>query len=109
MTEEIKEILNKLLEYFKESNINDFGYEKDKLISYEEAQILLNYITNLQKENKDLKESNHNWQRKLSDYKQRNEKAVELLEEYKYTEVDDYVKVIEFYKKIKKVLQGDDE
>jgi hypothetical protein len=56
MTEEIKEILNKLLEYFKESNINDFGYEKDKLISYEEAQILLNYITNLQKENEKLKE-----------------------------------------------------
>ena len=50
-----KEILNKLLKYFKESNINDFGYEQDKLISYEEAQILLDYITNLQEENKNLK------------------------------------------------------
>ncbi len=99
MTEEIKEILNKLLEYFKESNINDFGYEKDKLISYEEAQILLNYITNLQKENEKLKElrdkyeEEHNnafklWKAnmekippfdKFLDYKQRNEKAIELL------------------------------
>ena len=49
MEDETK-ILNKLLEYFKESNINDFGYEKDKLISYEEAQILLDYITNLQED-----------------------------------------------------------
>ena len=30
-----------LLEYFKKSNKNQFGYEQDKLISYEEAQIIL--------------------------------------------------------------------
>ena len=54
MNKEIKEILDKLLKYFKESNINDFGYEQDKLISYEEAQILLDYITNLQRENERL-------------------------------------------------------
>jgi FtsZ-binding cell division protein ZapB len=81
----------------------------DYILHSDKAKALLNYITNLQKENEDLKESNHNWQRKLSNYKQRNEKSIELLEEYKYTEVDDYVKVIEFYKKIKKVLQGGDE
>ena len=55
MNNEIKEILDRLLKYFKESNINDFGYEQDKLISYEEAQILLDYITNLQEENENLK------------------------------------------------------
>lgn len=48
MNKEKKEILNKLLEYFKESNINDFGYEKDKLISYKEAQILLDCISELE-------------------------------------------------------------
>ena len=48
MSEEIKEILDRLLKYLKESNINNFGYEQDKLISYKEAQILLDYITNLQ-------------------------------------------------------------
>ena len=105
MTEEIKEMLWKIK---RQNTYDDIGYFKTPL-SNDDADKLLNYITNLQKENKDLKESNHNWQRKLSDYKQRNEKVVELLEEYKYTEVDDYVKVIEFYKKIKKVLQGGDE
>jgi hypothetical protein len=83
MNNSIKEILNKLLEYFKESNINDFGYEKDKLISYEEAQILLNYIANLQKENQNLKnqldfigEQNKHidkLEKMIKDYKQRNE------------------------------------
>lgn len=44
-----EEIFEELLEYFKRSNKNQFGYEQDKLISYEEAQIILNKF-NKQKE-----------------------------------------------------------
>jgi hypothetical protein len=49
------EILNDLLRYLKESNKNSFGYENDKLISYKEAQILLDYIKKLKKEIKEIK------------------------------------------------------
>lgn len=44
MTEEIKEILD----YLKRSDKNKFGFEQGKLIDYEETQLLLDYITNLQ-------------------------------------------------------------
>lgn len=83
MNKEIKEILD----YFKRSNKNRFGFEQDKLISYEEAQILLDYITNLQEENETLKA-------KLDigktcgfctyyKYKQRIDKAIEYIETHK--------------------------
>ena len=48
MTDEIKNILD----YLKRSDKNKFGFEQGKLIDYEEAQLLLDYITNLQQENK---------------------------------------------------------
>ena len=72
MNNNIKEILDKLLKYFKESNKNDFGYEKDKLISYEEAQILLDYITNLQ-------ESEAYYYGYYKDYKSRIDKTIEYI------------------------------
>lgn len=46
MSEDIKEIL----EYYKRSNKNKFGYEQDKIITYKEAHLLLDYITNSQEE-----------------------------------------------------------
>lgn len=70
--ENIKEILDKLLKYFKESNVNDFGYEQDKLISYEEAQVLLDCITNLQ-------ESEAYYYGQYKDYKSRCEKLREYI------------------------------
>ena len=125
MKDETKEILDKLLEYFKESNINDFGYEKDKLISYEEAQILLDYITNLQEENERLRknqkltpEQRNHLHLELDEicdiYKSRIDKAVKLLNnddiivklqefENKYT--------VNFYDKKKEllnILEGSD-
>ena len=54
MKDEIKEIL----EYYKRTNKNHFGYEQDKIITYKEAQILLDYITNLQEENERLEKIN---------------------------------------------------
>lgn len=149
MTEEMKEILDKLNKYddYKYRNNNGIGYKE---IEAWEIELLLNYITNLQKENnqhisdiqvlmnkkenlerltkklqkenekikqinEELKQSKllniefQDMEQRLANYKSRNEKAFELLEKYKYTEVDDYAKVIEFYKKIKKTLQGGDE
>ena len=44
MKDEIKEILD----YYKRTNKNHFGYEQDKIITYKEAHLLLDYITNLQ-------------------------------------------------------------
>ena len=92
MKDEIKEILDKLLEYFKESNINDFGYEKDKLISYEEAQILLDYITNLQEkvnqyENPDDLTLFYMWldvkaKDKMKQLQEENERLKELCDKY---------------------------
>lgn len=91
MKDETKEILNKLLEYFKVSNINDFGYEKDKLISYEEAQILLDYITNLQEEVNKLTAESTEWESKYYEADndrhklfEQKEKAIEYINENKH-------------------------
>lgn len=61
MTEEIKEILD----YLKRSDKNKFGFEQGKLIDYEETQLLLDYITNLQQENEKLK---YNVRGQVNDY-----------------------------------------
>lgn len=93
MTEEIKEILESL------NKIAKTEYYPEDLLTYKECEILLNYITNLQKENEKLKEENKrifsrvnddellisnamNYA-ELQDYKQRNEKAIEYIEERK--------------------------
>ena len=107
MKDETKEILNKLLEYFKESNINDFGYEEDKLISYEEAQILLDCINNLQEEKKDFKETN-DYCFELKVYKSRNEKAIEYIKENSAFMNDDEWEVFN-KKELLNILNGGDD
>lgn len=65
MTEEIKillDILNKVKDYDDKRYFISCG-ENDYLLANDEIKALLNYITNLQKENED--------------YKSRNEKAIE--------------------------------
>ena len=52
MKDEIKEILDYLKD--KDDYIEDYGYEY-KRISLEDTKVLLDYITNLQKENEKLK------------------------------------------------------
>ena len=125
MKDETKEILNKLLEYFKESNINGFGYEQDKLISYEEAKILLDCITNLQKENQKLKQPQifidtmdmeerygqelyeDYLKEQLEDYKSRNEKANWWLKEMLKQAKSDETKAI-INGTLELLLQGED-
>lgn len=80
MSDEKNEILNKLLEYFKESNINNFGYEQDKLISYEEAQILLERITILQNGFKSTVEELCEITEKYEKLQKENERLKEIVE-----------------------------
>ena len=44
------------IEYLKESCKNQFGFEQDKIITYNEAQEIVKYLENLKQENKHLKE-----------------------------------------------------
>lgn len=92
MTEEIKEILDRL-------DFNEWEVDLYKVpITWSELYDIRNYITNLQKENENLKEENKrifsrvnddellisnamNYA-ELQDYKQRNEKAVEYIGKY---------------------------
>ena len=85
MNNDKKEILDELLKYFKESNINGFGYEQDKLISYEEAQIILDYITNLQEENKNRISESLSYdlvKAKIKDLEYKIDKAIEYIKEH---------------------------
>ena len=91
MTEEIREVL----EYYKKDTKDkwewlksiNFQYGDKKYIQrVKNHKLLLNYITNLQKENENLKSvmfigRNYNEVLKSEqDYKQRNERAIERLE-----------------------------
>lgn len=101
MTEEIKElldILNKVKDYDDKRYFISCG-ENDYLLTNDEIKCLLNYITNLQKENEELKElcdkyeEEHSkafklWTMKMEEmpdyeekikYKSRNEKASDFI------------------------------
>lgn len=110
MTEEIK----KILEYLKNNTfIPDETKRKYKILHRDEVNKLLNYITNLQKENVDLKklcdkyEEEHKttfgtWKTVIV----RNEKAVEYIEERK--NLSWYADGVFVYELLN-ILQGDDE
>lgn len=99
MTEEIKEILGSL------NKIAKAELFPEDLLTYKECDILLNYITNLQKENED--------------YKQRNEKAIEWCEcvvNAKYTagklpngKTTDMGYCLDLAEPLLNILQGGDE
>ena len=84
MKEEIKEILEALKPQDKEF-IKAGIKEYPLVLSVKEQKILLDYITNLQEENKQLKEKNYllidyqDMEIRYNEYKQRNEKAIEIL------------------------------
>jgi len=81
MNENIKEIL----EYFKSSNINRWGYEQDKIITYKDANQLSDYITNLQEELKSANESITWWQNRFNALQEENERLnniIKIMEKY---------------------------
>ena len=83
MTEEIKEILNGLS---KKASIYKMQINEGTSFNTDEyeANVLLNYITNLQKENENLKLQIKGYEQErenvLNDIVSRNEKAVEYIE-----------------------------
>lgn len=106
MTEEIKillDILNKVKNYDDKRYFISCG-ENDYLLTNDEIKVLLNYITNLQKENEELKDTikkdNHllgcnfskkdKYKQERDIYKQRNEKAVEFVKSMEYCGQEDY-------------------
>ena len=101
MKDEIKEILD----YLKELDDNYIALEEQgasfkAFPNEKKAHILLDYITNLQ-------ESEAYYYGQYKDYKSRNEKAIEYMNNYiKVEESNEPVK-IEF-KVVRNILQGDD-
>ena len=95
--DECNKEIKETLDYLKESNKNRFGFEQDKIIEYKEANQLLDYITNLQKENED--------------YKSRCEKAIPMLKELNI-KLKDILKIgidIKEISDIETILYGGDE
>ena len=74
MSEEVK----KILDYLKTENGNCSSE-----LSYDETHLLLNYITNLQKENELLQRTNKFLFETSYEYKQRIDKAIEYMKERK--------------------------
>ena len=86
MKEEIKEILDKIKDgnWYEELDLTGTMWIE---LRWEETHLLLDYITNLQKENKIQKEKIQHLLIDLkgeSEYKQRNEKAIEYINENKH-------------------------
>ena len=107
MNEEIKEILEEISNDENYSNFIDGqsgGAKYYLLLEKIEGKQLVNYITNLQKENQKLKEDidaiklfhfdlvnmHENLIEKYLDYKSRNEKAIEYIENNKDKEIATY-------------------
>ena len=108
MTNEIKEkdIIQNSLECLSNAKFNNTTYEVAR-------DIVLDYITNLQEENKILKENaEHNdkvvdkarWNEMI--YKSRSEKALDKL--YCYGEVFDSKILQQFQKEMEDILKGED-
>lgn len=104
MKDEIKEILDDTLEYLE-------GIDETrniKILTTNETNILLDYITNLQEENARLKQTQYIWSydldMQLEDYKSRIEKAINLTKRTKILN-----SWYELYKKdLLNILNGND-
>lgn len=113
MTEEIKEILDDM-KSIPSDEICGLG------LGEKQCKLLLNYITNLQKENQSLKnqldfidEQNKHidkLEKMIKDYKQRNEKAVEYIKEHTDKVIITRIPKIDFdYNELLNILKGGDE
>ena len=135
MNEEIKEILEQLQKYLESQKYYEKGIvsgsvlEEPLHLRYLKVKILLNYITNLQKENQNLKnqldfidEQNKyidKLEKMIKDYKSRNEKAIEWCEcvvNAKYTadklpngKTTDMGYCLDLAEPLLNILQGGDE
>lgn len=106
MKEEIKEILDNTLEYLE--GIDET--RNTKILTTNEINILLDYITNLQEKCENYRKLKERYQIEKELYKQRNEKAIEYIE--KTMRIDDeYPDYMEMeiceYQELLNILKGD--
>ena len=104
MSDELKEILESL------DKIAKAEYYPEDLLTYKECQLLLNYITNLQEENEELKKEKKKISQqhiytldKLIETQTKNENAIEYLNEPNRDEFDYSITYL------LEILQGGDE
>ena len=121
MSDEIKEIsyLQEYIDKYKydeKSIINGNRLTTPAMLDYIETKEILDYITNLQEENKRLKEllqqekkdfkETNDYCFELLDYKSRNEEAVELIN--KYSKYPTYYLTGNIVKELLNILTGGD-
>ena len=106
MKDEIKDILLKLQILKNTKEIDEYHIDK------KDGVRLLNYITNLQEENEDLKDyldifklSNKTKQETIDDFRKRIDKANEIIDEVLFVGVKNYRSQLEI---IQKVINGSD-
>ena len=109
MSDEIKEILDRLegrKNWYLHQQRNNSVFNDEDYMAY----MVLDYITNLQEENKYLNNEINNitdYARDLEDYKSRNEKAIEYIEHYAI-EDEDYSRIYSIEEReLLQILRGD--
>ncbi len=100
----VEEILDFIKTQIEQESIS---YEPDVELSKEEAKQLLDCITNLQDTLKDREEYCFGLETQLTDYKSKNEKAIEYMNNYIEVEESNEPVKIEF-KEVRNILQGED-
>jgi len=102
MTNEIKEILDYFEEYIKDNDMHC----SEPMLNWKDLKIVLDYITNLQREIDKLTAESTDWESKVYDLQERINKATDKL--YCYGEVFDSKILQQFQKEMEDILQGED-
>ncbi|MBQ4031326.1 MAG: hypothetical protein II625_06195 [Bacilli bacterium] len=103
MNDEIKEILAYFEEYVKITDMHD----SEPMLNWKDLKIVLDYITNLQQENKKLSKQHLATIDKLIETQQRIEKAVEYIEKSKEINYKTIDTLSEEVKLLKGILNGE--
>lgn len=101
MSDEEKEALRN----FKSEYETCDHYSSDLIIELDDAEIILNLIEKQSKEIEELKKERATEIVYVDKNFVRKDKIKAILEEYKYTEIGDSEKIIEFYKKMQSLLE----
>ena len=103
MNNEIKEILDNMKE------ISSFEYTTDWFeLNYKDTKILLDYITNLQKENERLKEWKEDLLKENIELENTRKEVIKYMQE-NYNELTDYGYKKEIYDDLSNILQNESE
>ena len=79
MSDEIKEILDRLFVYKNENN--EMKYQPEDILTIDDVWLLLDYITNLQERFDALLEAHKIADELETEFQERNEKAIEFMKE----------------------------